>query len=222
MTPRRTFLKHSRRASSTISYSQPAELEFPATRSKHCHLAFSRSQLFREISTAHSHSINASPRYPSPTCSSPADNKINRQLARMEFAVSHSKQTTARRINRQLSPVPSTPFFSLALCGPNRKRNIRTHCNSVKTNHRPEHSSRNKFTLVCRPARRTTTHQSPITSFTTPSVELLSLPTPPLCYSHRVTRVPPMGLHATAPARDPWQAGAFPYSQPEERVLCTF
>jgi hypothetical protein len=37
------------------------------------------------------------------------------QLARMEFAVSHSKQTTAHRINRQLPPAPSTPFFH-SLC----------------------------------------------------------------------------------------------------------
>jgi hypothetical protein len=221
MTPRRTFLKHSRRASSTISFSQPAELKFPATRSKHCPMAFSRSQLFREISPAHSHSINASPGYPSPTCSSPAENKINRQLARMEFAVSHSKQTSARRINRQLSPAPSTPFF-YSLCAGLLANEIleRTVTRSKQTTDPSTRRETNSPLFAALPNEQLLTHhQSHLLRHLRSNFSLYPL----LHFAIVIALLAflPWGSTRQRP-RDPWQAGAFPYDQPEERVLCAF
>jgi hypothetical protein len=51
------------------------------------------------------------PRRSSLTHCSPARNKINRQPARIERALNHSKQTTELRINRQLSRGPSIALF---------------------------------------------------------------------------------------------------------------
>jgi hypothetical protein len=59
---------------------------------------------------------------------------------------------------------------------------------------------------------------SPITALTTPSLELPSLRTPSLCYSHRV---PPIGLRAIAPAR-PRVCGSLPQFPAEEVILCAF
>jgi hypothetical protein len=55
--------------------------------------------------------VTTTPRRSSLTHCSPARKKINRQLARIERALNHSKQTTELRINRQLSRGPSIALF---------------------------------------------------------------------------------------------------------------
>ena len=52
-----------------------------------------------------------------------------------------------------------------------------------------------------------------IPSLTTLPPQLPSLPPPPLCYSRRRTRVPPIGHRASAPAHPIGKRDAFPYSQ---------
>jgi len=70
-------------------------------------------------------------------------------------------------------------------------------------------------------ASRFTTHKSRLTALTTPSLELPPLRTPSLCYSHRVARVPPSELRASAPARHE-ACGSLPPLPAEEVILCAF
>ena len=68
---------------------------------------------------------------------------------------------------------------------------------------------------------RLTNHDSRVTALTTRSPQFPPLRRPSLCYSHRVARVPPCELRASAPARHE-ACGSLPPLPAKEVILCAF